>query len=106
MIARDVRRNNQLRFASSSGSCSVRCEVGALHLVLLALHLVLHLVCCYQMWAVATLGTLACASIKPRRIHLVVNPYGGGGAGLAALEAVTPVFEAAGVEVTDRKSVV
>lgn len=37
----------------------------------------------------------------PRRIHLVVNPFGGGGAGLAARDAVLPIFEAAGVEVTE-----
>ena len=39
--------------------------------------------------------------VAPRRIHLVVNPFGGGGAGLAARDAVLPIFEAAGVEVTE-----
>ena len=43
---------------------------------------------------------LPAAALQPRRVHLVVNPYGGGGAGLATLDSVLPVFEAAGVEVT------
>lgn len=36
----------------------------------------------------------------PRRIHVVVNPFGGGGIGKATLESVLPIFERAGVEVT------
>ena len=43
---------------------------------------------------------LPAAALQPRRVHLAVNPYGGGGAGLATLDSVLPVFEAAGVEVT------
>ena len=43
---------------------------------------------------------LPAAALVPRRVHLVVNPFGGGGAGLATLDSVPPVFEAAGVEVT------
>ena len=35
-----------------------------------------------------------------QRIHVVVNPFGGGGAGLAALDAVLPIFEKAGIQVT------
>jgi len=38
-------------------------------------------------------------ALAPARIHLVVNPFGGGGAGLATLDAVRPIFEAAGMEV-------
>ena len=48
----------------------------------------------------AALLILPAAALQPRRVHLVVNPYGGGGAGLATLDSVLPVFEAAGVEVT------
>ena len=43
---------------------------------------------------------LPAAALQPRRVHLVVNPYGGGGAGLATLDSVLPVFEAASIEVT------
>ena len=35
----------------------------------------------------------------PKRVHVVVNPKSGGGAGLKILEQVRPTFEAAGVEV-------
>ena len=48
----------------------------------------------------AALLILPAAALQPRRVHLVVNPYGGGGAGLATLDSVLPVFEAAGIEVT------
>ena len=36
---------------------------------------------------------------RPQRVHVVVNPFGGGGRGLEALDAVKPVFESAGIEV-------
>lgn len=40
------------------------------------------------------------AALTPQKIHVIVNPYGGGGAGLATLETVLPAFEAAGIAVT------
>jgi len=49
---------------------------------------------------VALLAPATAMAAIPRRIHVVVNPFGGGGAGLAALDAVLPVFEDAGIEVT------
>lgn len=42
----------------------------------------------------------AALALAPRRLHLIVNPYGGGGTGLATLEAVLPIFARAGCEVT------
>lgn len=42
--------------------------------------------------------------LKPQRIHLVVNPFGGGGAGLQALHEVLPIFEKAEIEVQTLKT--
>ena len=39
-------------------------------------------------------------SYSLRRIHVCVNPFGGGGVGMSTLDAVLPVFEKAGIEVT------
>ena len=41
-----------------------------------------------------------CGLSPPKRIHVVVNPSGGSGAGLAVLAEVLPTFEAAGVDVS------
>eukprot|EP00965_Chrysotila_dentata_P155520 5138749-Pleurochrysis_carterae.AAC.3 len=44
------------------------------------------------------------AAAAPQRLHLVVNPFGGGGAGLTALDAVLPIFETAGIQVNVLKT--
>lgn len=46
-----------------------------------------------------SVAVAAATSVIPRRIHVCVNPFGGGGVGLETLEQVRPVFDAAGVEV-------
>ena len=56
--------------------------------------------CGSRIIATAMLLMQSAASLQPQRIHLVVNPFGGGGAGLATMEAVLPIFEKAGIEVT------
>ena len=49
----------------------------------------------------ATVFVLLCNTVAGMRsIHLCVNPFGGGGAGLDAKDAVLPMFQAAGIDVT------
>lgn len=60
------------------------------------IHTTLHPEPCFRTSSRAS--TILAAQV-PRRIHIVVNPFGGGGVGLETLEAVLPVFEAAGIEV-------
>ena len=51
-----------------------------------------------------SLVAASAAMSPPRRIHVVVNPFGGGGVGLSTLDAILPVFEKAGIEVTTLKT--